>query len=78
MTAVAIAVVSIKFVFQLPLDVAFALSVLICFWVAGGALLGAGIAHPGGRTTAGAVTGAIIALTAAGAAPMAIRVWLLP
>jgi hypothetical protein len=75
-TAVALAVVSIKFVFQLPLDVAFAISILGCFWVSGAALLGAGVGHPWGRTTAGAATGAVLALTAAGAAAMAIRVWL--
>jgi hypothetical protein len=75
MTAVALAVVSLKFVFQLPLDVAFAFSILLCFWTSGAALLGAGIAHPWGRTTTGAVTGAVVALSAAGAAAMAIRVW---
>jgi hypothetical protein len=75
-TAVALAVVSTKFVFELPFDVAFALSILVCFWIAGAALLGAGIGHPWGRTTAGAITGAVVALSAAGAAAMAIRVWL--
>ncbi len=77
-TAIALAVVSIKFLFQLPLDVAFALSILVCFAACGAALLGAGIGHPWGRTTIGAVTGAIIALTAAGVAAMAIHVWLMP
>jgi hypothetical protein len=43
-TAIAFAVVSLKFVFQLPLDVAFAFSVFLCFWIAGAALFGAGIA----------------------------------